>query len=75
MNKQRRQQISNAANHISIAKEILEGVAEDEENAFESYPDNLKSSDIGMQMEDNINALDEIVEHLSETSDLIEEII
>lgn len=66
MNNTRRKQIQKASDLISQAKSILESVLSDEEFAFDNMPENLQGSQRGMDSEEAIEILDEVIDQLSE---------
>ena len=61
MNKERREKLQEAMTLVGEAKAIIEEVHEQEEEAFESMPENLQSSVNGDVMQEAINALDDAI--------------
>lgn len=61
MNKERREKLQEAMTLVGEAKAIIEEVHEQEEEAFESLPENLQYSDRGEVMQEAINALDDAI--------------
>ena len=50
MNKQRRKKVENAISNLSIALDILDNVAQEEEEAFDNLPTSIQDSDKGDEM-------------------------
>lgn len=74
MNKERRFKIHKLINEISIKKEELESILDDEQYYFENMPENLQGSMRGMDSEDAISSLEDALESLNNTIDSLEEI-
>ena len=51
----------------------LECVKDDEENAYDCFPENLQNSERGEKMQDNIQALEDAIEQLNEVDSYISE--
>lgn len=66
MNNQRRKEIRNASNLIEQAKSILESVLLDEEIAYDNMPENLQGGQRGIDSEDAIDILNEVIDQLSD---------
>ena len=73
MNKARRKEIEKAIALIEQAREILEAVAEEEQEAFDNMPEGLQSSERGEYMEECIYNIEEVVEALD--IDTLQEIV
>ncbi len=73
MNKLRRKRIAEAIELMERAREILETVAEEEQEAFDNMPESLQSSERGETMEENIYAIEEVLDGLD--TDGLEEIV
>jgi hypothetical protein len=71
MNKVRREQLKEVIKTIEMARDMVESVRDEESDAWESMPENLQDSTRGSEMQDNIDALDEI---LSDIEDVIDSI-
>ena len=71
MNKARRIKLKDASKWLELSKEIVKFVLDEESDAFDSMPENLQYSMRGSEMQDNIDALDEI---LSDIEDVIDSI-
>ena len=72
MNRQRRTEIRKAINLILEAKDILENVLADEQEAFDNLPEGFQCSERGETMEENISLLEDFIEYLD--TDELEEI-
>ena len=73
MNKARRREIEKAIALMEQAREILEEVKDEEQNAFDNMPENLQSSERGETMEDYIYTLEEFIGNLD--TDELQEIV
>ena len=67
MNNERRKKIQKALSLMEQAKDILEEVKEEEQDAFDNLPEGIQGSERGEQMEDNIYNLEEFIDLLSDT--------
>ena len=74
MNKQRRNSIKNAVDKLILAKELIEDIKSEEENAFENMPENLQCSMRGEESEEAIDTLEEVVDQLNEIIDNLDDI-
>ena len=73
MNKTRRGQIQEVINDLSEIKQRIEKLQSDEEDAFDSIPENLQDSFRGSQSQDAIDSLGEAVESIEEALDSLNE--
>lgn len=73
MNKARRKEIARAIELIEAARDILESVKDDEQEAFDNMPESLQASERGEAMEGYIYTLEEAVEALD--TDELQEIV
>lgn len=73
MNKQRRKEIAKAIDLIEQAREILENVKDEEQEAFDNMPESIQVSERGEQMEDYIYTIEEIIGNLD--TDELQEIV
>lgn len=69
MNKERREKLQKAMVLVGDAKTIIEEVHEQEEEAFESMPENLQYSERGEAMQEAVNALDDAIAACEEIDD------
>lgn len=71
MNKARRTELSKIISLIEEARERLEAVRDEEQEAFDNLPENFQYSEKGETMEDYISTMDELLENL-DTDELLE---
>lgn len=75
MNKIRRKLLEEVSAKLDEARCMLEEVMNDEQDAFDSMPENLQGSERGEQMEEYIYNMQEGVDNLEEIVSNLEEII
>ena len=73
MNKLRRKEIARAIELMEQAREILEAVMEEEQEAFDNMPESLQCSERGEAMEEYIGTLEEAIDNLE--ADELQEIV
>ncbi len=73
MNKVRRKEIAKAIELLEQAREILESVRDDEQEAFDNMPESLQGSERGEAMEEYIYTLEETIEAID--TDELQEIV
>lgn len=80
MNKDRRKQLAeaitvlNAAQEkLDYAKEIVDGVKDEEEEALDSLPDGIRDGERGEAMQENIDDLENVSYELETLSDSVQE--
>ena len=73
MNNIRRKEIQKAITLMEAAKEILEAVRDEEQEALDNMPESLQYSERGEQMQEYISTLDDKIDYLE--TDELEEII
>ena len=66
MNKQRRKQIADLDEQISILCAEVEGLRDEEQEYFDNMPESLQMTDKGDAAETAVAALDEAIEALTE---------
>lgn len=69
MNKPKRQKIREAIKFLELAKEIVEFVAEDEEECLNNFPENLQSSERYYAIEENQGVLSDAVDDIESILD------
>lgn len=74
MNKIRRKKLGDAFDLISQAKDILEAVKEEEQEAIDNLPDNFRFGERGEEMQGYIEMLDEAYNYLDDANSVIEQI-
>ena len=72
MNKQRREQISQAAAQIRGAVEILNAAKDEEQEYFDNMPESSQSGEKGSAAEEAISNLDSAIESANEAADYAE---
>lgn len=73
MNRARRKELSHAIELIEQAREILEAVMEEEQEAFDNLPESLQNSERGETMEEYIGVIEETIDNLD--TDELQEIV
>lgn len=74
MNNARRKIISNIATKLEGIKSEVQNVMYEEQDAFDSMPENLQGSTRGEESEEAIDTLDEVVNSIEEAIDGLESI-
>lgn len=69
MNKPKRQKIREAIKFLELAKEIVEFVAEDEEECLNNFPENLQSSESYYAMEESQSVLSDAADDIESILD------
>ena len=72
MNKQRRERLGQAQIHLEAAKDIVQDVRCEEEEALDNMPENLSGSERYCRMEDAISDLDDAISSIEDASNSIE---
>ena len=75
MNKQRRNELKIAVDHMMKAKDIIKDVKSKEEFAYDNIPENLQYSNKGCDMEEKIDDMEEVMDKIDDTISLINDII
>jgi len=73
MNKARREKLDTALIHIGTAKNLLEEIENEEQEAFDNLPEGLQQGDRGQAMEEAIGSIQDAVNQLEEMSSSLEE--
>lgn len=74
MNKYRRMAIAEIIKTLTEARDELESIRDEEEEAFENYPENLQNSERGEAMQDAIEYLEEAFGGVDDAIDLLQNI-
>lgn len=74
MNKKRKESIKDQITSLRNAQRNLEDILREEENTYDNMPENLQCSLRGMDSEDAIDILTEVIETLTEIIDSLEDI-
>ena len=75
MNRSRRKELQKAMELLEQAKEIIEAVKDEEQEAFDNMPESIQQSERGEAMEGYIGTMDELCDSLSDAGDQISEIM
>lgn len=63
MNKARRKELERAVDLLYQAKEIIESVRDDEQEAYDNLPESIQYSERGEQMSENVDTLDNAADY------------
>ena len=74
MNAARRKRLAEAVDLIASAKEIIEEVREEEQEAFGNMPESIQGSERGEEMEGFIGKLENAADDLDSISDIVGEV-
>ncbi len=74
MNKQRRKKLGTAFDLICQAKDILEEVKSEEEEAYKNLPEQFQYGERGEEMNGYIEMIDEAYGYLDDANSVIEQI-
>ena len=75
MNNTRRAQIRKALEMIEAARDILEEMADEEQECFDNMPEGLQESERGETLENNAYELTDAYETLENVMDAVTEVI
>lgn len=75
MNNIRRKELKRIIAGLQELQGVLEGVATEERDAFDSLSEGLQASMMGQTLEENADKLDEAVEMFEEIIEVIEEVM
>lgn len=75
MNKPRRKELAEAVALLMNAKEILEIVQDEEQEAFDNMPEGLQSSERGEKMEEYIYSIEDAANTIDDMIDTLNEIV
>lgn len=73
MNDDRRKRIDEAMEHISAARELLDTVIAEEQEAFDNLPEGLQNSERGQKMEETAGSLYSVHSDLEDMESLLGE--
>lgn len=73
MNNDRRTRITEAMEHLSLARETLEAVRDEEQEAYENLAESLQEGERGQKMEDALDTLDTVVSDLEDMESSLED--
>lgn len=72
MNKERRDRLSDVIASLEEAKDLLEDVKNDEQDAFDNMPVGLQCSERGSKMEDYIELMEDAGDQIDNVCEFIE---
>lgn len=72
MNKERRDRLSDVIVSLEEAKDLLEDVKNDEQDAFDNMPVGLQCSERGSKMEDYIELMEDAGDQIDNVCEFIE---
>lgn len=75
MNKTRRKQIEAVRTILSTALETLEGLRDDEEDAFDNLPESIRESERGETMQEAVDNLYDACDSLEEAIDSLDSVL
>lgn len=75
MNKQRRKQIEQVILKLDDLKEELDGIREEEQDAYDNLPEGIQDSERGESMYENIDTLETAYNDLESIIDNLQELI
>lgn len=75
MNAQRRKSIAKAMDLLERAREILETVGEEEQEAYDNLPEAFQDGERGEKMSEAIDALDDAQSEIGDMIDNLQEVI
>lgn len=75
MNKIRRKELQKAMELLEQAKDIIEAVKDEEQEAFDNMPESIQQSERGETMEEYIYKMDSMCDSLSDAIDETGEIV
>ena len=75
MNKKRRKILEEIANKVEELRESLQGLLDEEQEAYDNMPENLQVSERGCYMYDGISSMEESVSTLDDIADNLRDII
>lgn len=74
MNKERRKMLAEAFEKIGEAKEILENVKDEEQEAYDNLPENFQNGERGEEMQGYIDMLEEAYGYLDDAESVVDQI-
>ena len=64
MNKVRRKELSHVVDLLDQARDLLETIRDEEQEAFDNLPESIQCSERGETMEDYISTMEEMLDYL-----------
>ena len=75
MNKKRRTELLHISEKLGMLFNQLESIGDEEQDAYDSMPENLQGSEKGMESEEAIDTIDEIKDHIQDAIDRLSEML
>ncbi len=75
MNNQRRKELEGAAKKLEEAREILDSVSQEEEDAYDTLPESFQDGEKGETMKSNIEAINDVSSDIEDLETSIYDII
>ena len=72
MNKERRKQLNRSFALIDEAMDIIQGVMDEEQEAYDNLPESFRNGERGEQMSGNIESLEEVTGYLEDAKSVME---
>lgn len=72
MNKERRKQLNRSFVLIDEAMDIIQGVMDEEQEAYDNLPESFRNGERGEQMSGNIESLEEVTGYLEDAKSVME---
>lgn len=74
MNKQRRKQLDRSFVLINETLDIIQGITDEEQEAYDNLPESFQSGERGEKMAENIESLEEAAGYLDDAKSVMEDI-
>ena len=75
MNKERRRRLGNVYAALQAAKDELDWIREEEQDAYDNLPESLQVTERGFELQHNVENMETAGEALSEAIEALEEIL
>ena len=74
MNNKRRKALANLITQLGECTSYLQGILDEEQDAFDNIPESLQDSDKGNRIEDAIDTMQNACDQISEATDSLKEL-
>lgn len=75
MNKARKEEIERIVLQLGVLRDELELVMGEEQEAFDNLPEGIQTSERGERMGENVDAIEEAVNHIVESIDILDDML
>lgn len=75
MNKEQRKRLAELYDELSSVLDEIEQIKEDEECKYDNLPESLQDSEKGEQLQEGIDALDDVYSYLSDSISSLESVL